>query len=31
MPVNDLFAGVEMGGTKCVCILGTGPDDIRAI
>jgi fructokinase len=24
------FAGVEMGGTKCVCILGTGPDDIRA-
>jgi fructokinase len=25
-----LLAGVEMGGTKCVCILGTGPDDIRA-
>jgi fructokinase len=25
-----MFAGVEMGGTKCVCILGTGPDDIRA-
>jgi fructokinase len=22
--------GVEMGGTKCVCTLGTGPDDIRA-
>ncbi|MEO6078343.1 MAG: ROK family protein [Steroidobacteraceae bacterium] len=20
-----------MGGTKCVCILGTGPDDVRAI
>jgi fructokinase len=20
-----------MGGTKCVCILGTGPDDIRAV
>lgn len=26
-----LVAGVELGGTKCVCILGTGPDDIRAI
>jgi fructokinase len=25
-----IFAGVEMGGTKCVCIVGTGPDDIRA-
>jgi fructokinase len=24
------FAGVEMGGSKCVCILGTGPHDIRA-
>jgi fructokinase len=23
------FAGVEMGGSKCVCILGRGPDDIR--
>jgi fructokinase len=22
--------GVEMGGTKCICTLGTGPDDIRA-
>lgn len=31
MMANELFAGVEMGGTKCVCILGTGPDDIRAI
>ena len=28
--MNDLLAGVELGGTKCVCILGTGPDDIRA-
>jgi fructokinase len=27
---DTLFAGVEMGGTKCVCTLGTGPDDIRA-
>ena len=25
-----MYAGVEMGGTKCVCILGTGPDDICA-
>jgi len=24
------LAGIEMGGTKCVCTLGTGPDDIRA-
>jgi fructokinase len=29
MPAT-LLAGIEMGGTKCVCILGTGPDDIRA-
>jgi fructokinase len=25
-----LLAGVELGGTKCICILATGPDDIRA-
>lgn len=25
-----LLAGVELGGTKCICILGTGPRDIRA-
>jgi fructokinase len=25
-----LLAGVELGGTKCICILGTGPEDIRA-
>jgi fructokinase len=24
-----LFAGVELGGTKCVCLIGTGPHDIR--
>jgi len=24
------LAGIEMGGTKCVCTLGTGPGDIRA-
>lgn len=27
---SNLLAGIEMGGTKCVCTLGTGPDDIRA-
>jgi fructokinase len=27
---DPLLAGVELGGTKCVCILGTGPLDIRA-
>jgi fructokinase len=25
-----LLCGVELGGTKCVCLIGTGPDDIRA-
>lgn len=29
MPIA-LLAGIEMGGTKCVCTLGSGPDDIRA-
>ena len=24
-----LIAGVELGGTKCNCILATGPDDVR--
>src|SRR5438876_593253 len=24
-----LLAGVELGGTKCVCILGSGPQDVR--
>jgi fructokinase len=27
--VKPLLGGVELGGTKCVCILGTGPGDIR--
>jgi fructokinase len=27
---SKLLAGVELGGTKCVCILGSGPDDVRA-
>jgi fructokinase len=30
MKAKNLLAGVELGGTKCVCILGTGPHDIRA-
>ena len=28
---SKLLAGVELGGTKCVCILGSGPDDVRAV
>jgi fructokinase len=27
---RPVLAGVELGGTKCICILGTGPDDVRA-
>ena len=30
-PSTKLLAGVELGGTKIVCILGTGPDDVRAV
>ncbi len=26
----SLVAGIELGGTKCVCILARGPDDILA-
>lgn len=28
---TELLAGVELGGTKCVCILGSGPEDVRAV
>jgi fructokinase len=30
MTLSPLIAGLEMGGTKCVAILATGPDDVRA-
>lgn len=26
---SPLIAGVELGGTKCVCLLASGPDDIH--
>lgn len=28
---QSTFGGVEAGGTKFVCAVGTGPDDIRAV
>jgi fructokinase len=28
--VTALFAGIEAGGTKFVCVVGAGPDDVRA-
>ena len=28
--MNNFFAGIEAGGTKFVCAVGTGPDDILA-
>jgi fructokinase len=29
--VVKVYGGVETGGTWCVCALGTGPDDLRAL
>lgn len=28
--MESVFAGIELGGTKCICILARGPDDILA-
>jgi len=28
--IRPLLCGVELGGSKCVCLIGTGPDDIAA-
>ena len=28
--MSELYGGIEAGGTKFVCMVGTGPDDIRA-
>jgi fructokinase len=28
--MSALYGGIEGGGTKFVCVIGTGPDDIRA-
>jgi fructokinase len=29
--MNQLVGGIEAGGTKFVCAVGTGPDDVRAL
>ena len=28
-PMTQLFGGIEGGGTKFICAVGTSPDDIR--
>lgn len=30
MAASPLIAGLELGGTKCIAILATGPEDVRA-
>lgn len=30
MATSPLIAGLELGGTKCIALLATGPEDIRA-
>lgn len=30
LPISDLFGGIEAGGTKFVCAVGTGPEQIVA-
>lgn len=29
--MNKLYGGIEAGGTKFVCAIGTGPDDLREL
>lgn len=31
MPKTPLYGGIEAGGTKFVCAIGTSPDDIQAL
>ncbi|UCD09643.1 MAG: ROK family protein, partial [Dehalococcoidales bacterium] len=28
--MEKVYGGIEAGGTKFVCVIGTGPDDMRA-
>jgi fructokinase len=28
--MNGLYGGIEAGGNKCLCAVGTGPDDLQA-